>query len=337
MFCSKCGTKNEEGARFCVNCGATLSDKAEAVENKNTVVDKKSKPKKKSAGLIAFVVALFLVLFILASAITWFLVLKQKNPLIRPTPTPTISANGQLLQSYEFAPEASEGISATRKIELRKYVEDQTTSFGFVSNINLRNSSGDIKQYVDVVETVPQAFTDDLANLDFSPQPISADKTLNKVVLGLDQLSPNDAKTLSYQLKNAKRLTDQAVATDRFNQLKTGYKDLELHVGYKVMVGIQYQTINDQLATQNHLTVSSGAWVSQVDQNQPAVLVGGPAAQAGIVAGDIITAINDQFLGSQDFNDYIQKWNVGDSLVLTVVHQDGTSSKIAVKLQAWQW
>lgn len=33
MFCSKCGTKNKEGAKFCVNCGEAMTAEAKTAEN----------------------------------------------------------------------------------------------------------------------------------------------------------------------------------------------------------------------------------------------------------------------------------------------------------------
>ena len=38
MYCSNCGTKVEENARFCANCGYALNGKEESVTNNNSVV-----------------------------------------------------------------------------------------------------------------------------------------------------------------------------------------------------------------------------------------------------------------------------------------------------------
>ena len=34
MYCSNCGTKVEENARFCANCGNALNGKEESITNK---------------------------------------------------------------------------------------------------------------------------------------------------------------------------------------------------------------------------------------------------------------------------------------------------------------
>ena len=38
MYCSNCGTKVEENARFCANCGNALNGKEESITNNNSVV-----------------------------------------------------------------------------------------------------------------------------------------------------------------------------------------------------------------------------------------------------------------------------------------------------------
>jgi S1-C subfamily serine protease len=63
-------------------------------------------------------------------------------------------------------------------------------------------------------------------------------------------------------------------------------------------IGIRYQMLTLKLATQLKLAVHDGAYVDgglgTSGQNQPAVVAGGPADKAGIMQGDIITAIEGQ-------------------------------------------
>ena len=46
MYCGNCGTKNEEGSKFCSNCGATIAPKVQVID------------KAKKAGATKFALAL---------------------------------------------------------------------------------------------------------------------------------------------------------------------------------------------------------------------------------------------------------------------------------------
>ncbi|MCQ3980585.1 MAG: 2-alkenal reductase, partial [Anaerolineae bacterium] len=54
-------------------------------------------------------------------------------------------------------------------------------------------------------------------------------------------------------------------------------------------LGIQYQELNPQLATEQGLTITQGALLQEV-------INGSPAAQAGLQVGDVIVAVNSQTL-----------------------------------------
>jgi uncharacterized membrane protein YvbJ len=63
MYCSKCGTKNEEFARFCKNCGALLSPEQETyIENNpvNKEGNHSKTPKEDSPNVILIVLSLII-------------------------------------------------------------------------------------------------------------------------------------------------------------------------------------------------------------------------------------------------------------------------------------
>ena len=37
MFCPKCGTQNDDAAKFCANCGATLNDGRASTDDQSTL------------------------------------------------------------------------------------------------------------------------------------------------------------------------------------------------------------------------------------------------------------------------------------------------------------
>ena len=78
-------------------------------------------------------------------------------------------------------------------------------------------------------------------------------------------------------------------------------------------IGVSMQTVNSSNAKANKLSVDSGAYVSEVTEN-------GPAANAGIEKGDIITSIDGTTMGSAD--DVIlavRSHNIGDTVSVTVM------------------
>lgn len=73
MFCSKCGTKNESGAKFCEKCGSKLEDiikpnypKKENKKINNMKVKAKELPKKAKIGIITAIVVVIAAIIALA-------------------------------------------------------------------------------------------------------------------------------------------------------------------------------------------------------------------------------------------------------------------------------
>ncbi len=81
-------------------------------------------------------------------------------------------------------------------------------------------------------------------------------------------------------------------------------------------IGIVYQPISPDLAAQNDLPIDYGAFVQQ---SEP----GGPAAEAGIRAGDIIIAIGDQRIsGSTTFPEALFARAAGETVPVTVLRNN---------------
>jgi S1-C subfamily serine protease len=111
-------------------------------------------------------------------------------------------------------------------------------------------------------------------------------------------------------------------------------------------IGIYYQPIDAQVAQDNDLSVTDGAWIhveaqaqnqgEGQNQGQPTVtnpiVADSPAATAGLKAEDIITAIDGQQIDQEHPLDLLLLTHApGDTVTLTVL-RDGTSQSIDVTL-----
>jgi S1-C subfamily serine protease len=98
-------------------------------------------------------------------------------------------------------------------------------------------------------------------------------------------------------------------------------------------IGIHYLKINAEVAKDESLPVKEGAWVhSDSSTGGPAVVANGPAADAGVKDGDIITQIGDQVIdATHPLDALLSQYSPGDHVVLTVL-RDGQTITITVTL-----
>lgn len=91
-------------------------------------------------------------------------------------------------------------------------------------------------------------------------------------------------------------------------------------------IGIRYEELDAQVAEDNGLAVSEGAWIDAGDQDGVrAVLANSPAKEAGLKAGDIITAIGDQQVdGEHPLDLLLLGHNPGDTVTLSVLRDEAT-------------
>ncbi|MDP2708654.1 MAG: trypsin-like peptidase domain-containing protein [bacterium] len=88
-------------------------------------------------------------------------------------------------------------------------------------------------------------------------------------------------------------------------------------------LGIRYVMLNPELAQENNLEKTSGAWIVAGQDGSSSVLPNSPAAQAGLREGDIITEINAIKLEDQTtLLSVVQRYKPGDRIGLRV-YRDG--------------
>jgi S1-C subfamily serine protease len=102
------------------------------------------------------------------------------------------------------------------------------------------------------------------------------------------------------------------------------------HQGMPLMMGgarlgVGFVTLDEQTASQNNLTVTEGALITEVVE-------GSPAAEAGLQVGDIVTAVDgDRVDFEHTLRDRLFAYEPGDTVTLDVL-RDGETLQIQVTL-----
>ena len=100
----------------------------------------------------------------------------------------------------------------------------------------------------------------------------------------------------------------------------------------RAYIGVTYVAVTPEIAKEYDLPVSSGAYING---SSNAVVSGGPADQAGLKKGDIITEVNGVSIGSAgSISTLIGEYSVGDTVKLTVI-RDGEERTFEVTLAAY--
>ena len=91
-------------------------------------------------------------------------------------------------------------------------------------------------------------------------------------------------------------------------------------------LGVRYVPLTKDLAVQNNLSVSQGAYLSG-DSSDAAIVPGSPADKAGLKAGDIITKVgSDSVTDNNSLTALISKHKVGETVTLTIIRSGKTQT-----------
>ena len=97
-------------------------------------------------------------------------------------------------------------------------------------------------------------------------------------------------------------------------------------------VGVVYTEIDAQVAEEETLPVTAGAWVGGLSQTGEVVVSGSPADDAGLQAGDIITAVDGLAVDRDNPLDLqVLRFAPGDAITLDVL-RDGESLQLQATL-----
>ncbi len=84
-------------------------------------------------------------------------------------------------------------------------------------------------------------------------------------------------------------------------------------------LGVRYLMLTPEIAQNNNLAKSQGAWINKGEDGTPAILSGSPAERAGLLEGDIIMEINAIKLeGKNTLLSVVQKYKPGQKIGLRV-------------------
>lgn len=101
----------------------------------------------------------------------------------------------------------------------------------------------------------------------------------------------------------------------------------------RAYLGVRYVAITAEVAKEFNLSVKNGAYLGP---EQDAIVSGGPAAKAGLKAGDIITKINGVTLNKQyPLSSIISQYSPGETITVTAL-RDGNERDIKVTLEEYR-
>ena len=93
----------------------------------------------------------------------------------------------------------------------------------------------------------------------------------------------------------------------------------------RAILGVQIREITSELQKEKNLTTLQGAYVERV-------IAGGAAGKAGIISGDVITAIDDTKVKSgPDLQEHIGRHRPGDEVTVTLL-RDGRTMHLKATL-----
>ena len=97
-------------------------------------------------------------------------------------------------------------------------------------------------------------------------------------------------------------------------------------------IGVVYREVNRQVADQESLPVTAGAWIGGTNGDESPIVEGSPADNAGLQAGDIITAIDGLPIdGDNPLDLQVLRFAAGEEITLAVL-RDGESIELPTTL-----
>lgn len=163
----------------------------------------------------------------------------------------------------------------------------------------------------------------DLTSLFQHMQSLSADST---VTLTIDR--DGESQDIDVNVSDLTALVGFGGMGFNFGEMPRNFSQMMPMFNYGFgngRLGVTFQTIDAQVAEANNLSVTEGALITEVAE-------GSPAADAGLQANDVVTAVNNEAVDEEHtLRDRLVAYEASDTITLTVL-RDSESQDIEVTL-----
>ena len=143
---------------------------------------------------------------------------------------------------------------------------------------------------------------------------------LNGQVIGVNVAIAGNAQNIGFAIpiNDVKGLIDQVVKTGKFS---------------RPYLGVRFLPLTADVAQQYDLSTDNGAYIAPAaDASDPSVIAGGPAENAGLKEGDIITKVGGKAVDqNHSLTSLLDQHQPGDKVTLTIV-RDGKTQDVSVTL-----
>ncbi len=193
---------------------------------------------------------------------------------------------------------------------------ENTVTSGIVSGLGRPVTAGDASgSEVDSLENLMQ--TDAAINPGNSGGPLV---NINGEVIGINTAVAGGAENIGFAIP--------------INDVKPGITSVENNGELiRPYLGVRYIMLNQEIAEELGLDVSSGALIT-ADAGQRAVVKGSPADEAGLREGDIIIRVDDIDINDKNsLVSVIGRFQVNETVTLTI-NRNGEEQKVEVVLKA---
>lgn len=181
---------------------------------------------------------------------------------------------------------------------------NNSVSRGIIAGLGRTITAGsDVSKSVETLEGIIQ--TDASINPGNSGGPLL---DVNGLVIGVNVAKSNGADNIAFSIPidDVKQLLESVLSTGKIQ---------------RPYLGIQYVLVDDELATQDGLSVNYGAYIGSQDESSLSSIVkDSPASKVGLKEKDIVLEINGtKITVDNDLRKMIQKFKVGDTITLKVL------------------
>jgi len=192
---------------------------------------------------------------------------------------------------------------------------NNTVTKGIVSGINRNIVAGGMDSTAHVIEGAIQ--TDTAINSGNSGGPLI---NLRGEVIGINTAVNFNGVALGFAIPS-NQLKSVVASIKQFGKI------------VRPWLGVRYLQINEYLAEKENLKYTNGAYITQGEEKDPAIVADSPAAKAGLADKDIIFEVNGVKL-DQDHSlvNQIARYKPGDEVTLKIFHQ-GEEKMIKVVLE----